>query len=159
MALRRATMIEKGLFEIQAEHLNGFRKARQVQPTSREIIYAMFGRDASVSFDHAPASDGTMTIGEAVPSAGARSVWIGSADMKRRCGAKSARSSLPPRTPWTAANHKREDGVFHPHFDLLAPDSSFPPDTELAHCFLRLANLPNYASRQSQEGLGRRFPQ
>ena len=33
--LRRATSIETGLFEIQAEHLSDFRKARQISPASR----------------------------------------------------------------------------------------------------------------------------
>src|SRR5215471_5804190 len=40
--LRRATTIETGLFEIQAEHLSDFRKAHQISPTSREIVYAVF---------------------------------------------------------------------------------------------------------------------
>src|SRR6516162_8757269 len=40
--LRRATTIETGLFEIQADHLNGFRQARQLLPTSRDVIHAMF---------------------------------------------------------------------------------------------------------------------
>ena len=38
--LRRATTMETGLFEIQAEHLSGFRRARQVHPATREIVYA-----------------------------------------------------------------------------------------------------------------------
>jgi hypothetical protein len=40
--LRRATTIETGLFEIQAEHLSDFRKARQISPASRETVYALF---------------------------------------------------------------------------------------------------------------------
>jgi hypothetical protein len=40
--LRRATTIEAGLFEIQAEHLSDVRKARQISPASREIVYALF---------------------------------------------------------------------------------------------------------------------
>ena len=40
--LRRATTIETGLFEIQADHLSHFRKARQISPASREIVYALF---------------------------------------------------------------------------------------------------------------------
>ena len=36
--LRRATTMETGLFKIQAGHLNGFRKARQSQPASREAL-------------------------------------------------------------------------------------------------------------------------
>jgi hypothetical protein len=44
--LRRATTIETGLFEIQAEHLSDFRKARQISPASREIVYALFNANA-----------------------------------------------------------------------------------------------------------------
>ena len=33
--LRRATTIETGLFEIQADHLSDFRKTHQISPTSR----------------------------------------------------------------------------------------------------------------------------
>jgi len=40
--LRRATTIETGLFEIQADHLSEFRKAQQISPASSEIIYALF---------------------------------------------------------------------------------------------------------------------
>ena len=40
--LRRATTIETGLFEIQADHLSNFRKARQSSPASQEIVYALF---------------------------------------------------------------------------------------------------------------------
>jgi hypothetical protein len=36
--LRRATTIETGLFEIQAEHLRDFGKARQISPASGEIV-------------------------------------------------------------------------------------------------------------------------
>ena len=39
--LRRATTMETGLFEIQADHLNEFRQARQVNPASREAFYAL----------------------------------------------------------------------------------------------------------------------
>jgi hypothetical protein len=39
--LRRATAMESGLFESQAEHLSGFRQTRK-QPTSREVGYALF---------------------------------------------------------------------------------------------------------------------
>src|SRR6516162_6694104 len=40
--LRRATTIETGLFEIQAEHLTNFRKTHQISPTSRGLVYALF---------------------------------------------------------------------------------------------------------------------
>jgi hypothetical protein len=40
--LRRATTMETGLFEIQADHLR--RLARQVHPASREVVYACSGQ-------------------------------------------------------------------------------------------------------------------
>src|ERR1700691_3707228 len=40
--LRRATAMETGLFEIQADHLSGFRESRKLQPASREVVYALF---------------------------------------------------------------------------------------------------------------------
>ena len=42
--LRRATTMETGLFEIQAEHLREFRQVRQVHPDSRTVVHAMFGQ-------------------------------------------------------------------------------------------------------------------
>ena len=96
--LRRATTMETGLFEIQADHLSGFRQARQVHPASREVVYALFGRADSGSFDRDPASHGITNETEAVPS------------------------SMP----------KSVEPAVH-------------PTAEFARCFLRLANLPNYA--------------
>src|SRR5271156_863450 len=40
--LRRATTLERGLFEIQAEQLTEFRAARQLPPASRELVYTLF---------------------------------------------------------------------------------------------------------------------
>jgi len=40
--LRRATTIETGLFETEAEHLREERLSRQVTPTSREVVRAIF---------------------------------------------------------------------------------------------------------------------
>ena len=96
--LRRATTMETGLFEIQAEHLSGFRQPRQVHPASREVVYALFGRADSVSFDRDPASHGITNGTEAVPGSVPKSV-----------------------------------------------EPAVDPTAELARCFLRLANLPNYA--------------
>ena len=96
--LRRATTMETGLFEIQADHLSGFRQPRQVQPDSREVVYALFGRADSGSFDPDPASHGSTNGTEAVPSSVPKSV-----------------------------------------------EPAVDPTAELARCFLRLANLPNYA--------------
>ena len=70
--LRRAAIMETGLFEIQADHLIGFRQARQVNPTSREIVYALFGRADPASFDQRShgITDGTV----AVTNSGSKSV-------------------------------------------------------------------------------------
>jgi hypothetical protein len=95
--LRRATTMETGLFEIQANHLSEFRQARRVLlPASREVVYAMFGRADSISYDRDPASHGITNA--TVPSSGPKSV--------------------------------------EPALDTTA---------DLARCFLRLANLPNFA--------------
>src|SRR5229473_3119014 len=40
--LRRATSMETGLFEIQAEHLTEFGKACQVSADPRQIVYSLF---------------------------------------------------------------------------------------------------------------------
>jgi hypothetical protein len=89
--LRRATTIETGLFEIQANHLSDFRLARQALPSSR-AVYAMFGRAGSTSYDRDPTSHGTVQTADPNPVA-------------------------------------------------LIVD----PTVELTRCFLRLANLPNFA--------------
>jgi hypothetical protein len=94
--LRRATTMETGLFEIQADHLREFRQARRGQPASRDIVYAMFGR--GVGFDRDPAATSISRSPEAVASSGPASV-----------------------------------------------EPAVDPAAELARCFLRLANLPNYA--------------
>ncbi len=92
--LRRATTIETGLFDIQAEHLRGLKQPRQVRLGSRETIYTLLGSAESVTFDPDPTSH---------------------------------------------YNAKQTED---------APDyiqKSVNPTTELARCFLRLVNLPNYA--------------
>jgi hypothetical protein len=98
--LRRATTLETGLFEIQADHLNGFRQARKVNPASREALYALFGRADPVSFERAPASHGSTSTN----------------------GTEAALRSEP-----------------------TSVDSAIDPTAELARCFLRLVNLPNFA--------------
>jgi hypothetical protein len=47
--LRRATTIETGLFQMEAEHLGETRRNHQVSPSSREVVRAFFGPSASVS--------------------------------------------------------------------------------------------------------------
>ncbi len=50
--LRRATTMESGLFEIQADHLNGLRRLGRVRPGSQKVVYALFGRaDSQAVFD------------------------------------------------------------------------------------------------------------
>src|SRR5262245_58848946 len=88
--LRRATNIETGLFEIQADHLSNFRKTQQISLASREIVYALF----NATSDRQAASHGLANVTEAGPASG---------------------------------------------------QDQAAPDVELARCFLRLCNLPNYA--------------
>jgi hypothetical protein len=92
--LRRATTMETGLFDMQAEQLREFRQARQIHPDSRKIVYAMFARAHPIDADPDQTPQGGMTGTETVPS------------------------SSPE-----AVDHS----------------------TDLARCFLRLANLPNFA--------------
>jgi hypothetical protein len=91
--LRRATTMETGLFEIQADQLSGFRPGCQTQTTSQEIVCARFGRADSVDADPDRASHGITNETQAPPSSGPKPV---------------------------------------------------DPATDLALCFLRLANLPSY---------------
>lgn len=93
--LRRATTMETGLFEIQAEHLSGFRESRKLQPASRDVVYALFR-----SADH---------------------------------GDEAA--SAPPANATELL----------PRFDPQTAEQAADPSHDLAQCFLRLANLPNYA--------------
>ena len=72
--LRRATIMETGLFEIQAEYLREFRKARQVEPASREVIYALFGPAESVTLDRDPSTLGLTNATKPAPSTTTKSV-------------------------------------------------------------------------------------
>ena len=96
--LRRATTMETGLFEIQADHLREYRQTRQVLPASRDVVYALFGRAESISNDRQPASHSVTNTTKAVPNS--------------------------------------EPNPIRPAND---------PAIDLARCFLRLANLPNFA--------------
>ena len=92
--LRRATSIETGLFEIQADHLSGFRKTRQISPASREIVYALFNTNSD-----------------------------------RQAVSHSVANSTETR----------------PASRLTRAQGQIAPDVELARCFLRLCNFPNFA--------------
>jgi hypothetical protein len=71
--LRRATMIETGLFEIQAKHLAAFRQTRG-EPSTADVVYAMFGRADMSSADHGATPHGTTAPTETMPSSGRRPV-------------------------------------------------------------------------------------
>jgi hypothetical protein len=90
--LRRATTMETGLFEIQAQQLHDYRQNRQLFSNSRELIHTMFRRAESASGD-AASLDAVSNI-EALSDSGMKA-------------------------------------------DATA--------VEFARCFLRLANLPNFA--------------
>ena len=64
--LRRATTMETGLFEIQADHLHEFRQGRQFQPSPQEMIYAISGQTDSLVDDHKSAP-GAVNINESQP--------------------------------------------------------------------------------------------
>jgi hypothetical protein len=83
--LRRATAIETGLFEIEAEQLSEAGRSHQVSPSSREVVRVLFGPHASIS----------------------------SPDALPACGVKV--------------------------------EPSVDPAAELTRCYLRLANLSNFA--------------
>jgi hypothetical protein len=94
--LRRATSIETGLFEIQADHLNEFRRVR-LSHNSREIVCAVSGGQDSLSVDES-GTPNALPITEELPGPG-----------------------------------------------LLSVEPAVDPIVEVSRCFLRLANLPNYA--------------
>jgi hypothetical protein len=56
--LRRATAIETGLFEIQADNVGELRPSCQVSPISSEIIDALVGSHEPVCFKNIPTSPG-----------------------------------------------------------------------------------------------------
>jgi hypothetical protein len=90
--LRRATTMETGLFEIQAQQLHDYRQNRQLLSNSREVIHTAFRRAESASGDAASLSAASNI--EALSDSGLKA-------------------------------------------DAAA--------VEFARCFLRLANLPNFA--------------
>ena len=57
--LRRATTMETGLFEIQAEQLLELRQASRAQAQSEKAMYAQFGRNDWIDFDRDQASTNT----------------------------------------------------------------------------------------------------
>jgi hypothetical protein len=66
--LRRATTMETGLFEIQANHLKEFRQARQALSPCGDVIYTLVGRVDSASYNRNPAPRDSANTTAAVPS-------------------------------------------------------------------------------------------
>src|SRR6516164_4220831 len=93
--LRRATTMETGLFEIQAQHLRDYHENCKLPGHSNDVIQALFRRDDSTS------------------------------------GYGVSHSALSKIEKMETVSHS-----------ALKPDS---PAVEFARCFLRLANLPNFA--------------
>ena len=96
--LRRATTMETGLFEIQANHMSAYEQAGHVSPASRDVVYALFGRADGPGSEQVPESH-------------------------RLTNGPEALSSSEPKSLELAIG----------------------PTTDVARCFLRLANLPNSA--------------
>ena len=95
--LRRATTMETGLFEIQADQLNEFKRVHQPGSPSQNI-YALLGQAERVGIERIPAARGI-------------------------AGGTEALSGPAPRAAGPVVS----------------------PTTEFARCFLRLANLLNFA--------------
>jgi hypothetical protein len=72
--LRRATTMETGLFEIQANHLTEVSRDSQFHPASREVVYALFRRADAVDVDRAPAGVGVTSATDPVSGTGQKSV-------------------------------------------------------------------------------------
>ena len=50
--LRRATIMETGLFRIQADQLRDYRRHRVLLPNSSDVVHAVFARDDDVAAPH-----------------------------------------------------------------------------------------------------------
>jgi hypothetical protein len=70
--LHRATTIETGLFEIQADHLTEVRRGSQLNPACREVVCALFRRADAVDVDLAAA--GMINASEKLVNLGPRPV-------------------------------------------------------------------------------------
>jgi hypothetical protein len=81
--LRRATTMETGLFQIQAETLHEFRQTSQVHSGSRHIVDAMSGRADTVDFGRDRAPHGIANGKEAVASSVSQATLYPTADLAR----------------------------------------------------------------------------
>jgi hypothetical protein len=96
--LRRATTMETGLLQIQADNLHELRQARQIHPDTQQILNCVLARRRTAAFDRDGASQPLATADESAPIESA--IAFGSPE-------------------------------------------AVDPTTEIARCFLRLANLPS----------------
>ena len=119
--LRRATTIETGLFEIQADDVSNFKKTRRVRSDSQQIVYAMFAPPSPINEENKsipplvisdplitgdrrnrPAARRPLHLAVILTLRAASCGWpifpisrsIVSADMKRLCGARQRKLCL-----------------------------------------------------------------
>jgi hypothetical protein len=81
--LRRATTIETGLFEIQADHLSDFRKTRQISATSREIVCALFNANSDQRQTASPGLENLIETNQAPGPASIRSQVVPDVELAR----------------------------------------------------------------------------
>ena len=80
--LRRATTIETGLFEFEAEHLREAGPSHQVSPASREVVRALFGHHELVDSPDGPPASGGVTVRPSANSAASLTrCFLGLADL------------------------------------------------------------------------------
>jgi hypothetical protein len=79
--LRRATTIETGLFEIEAEHLSEAGRSHQVGPASREVVRALFEPRTSVSSPDSLPACGVKVEPSADPAAELTRCYLGLANL------------------------------------------------------------------------------
>ncbi len=98
--LRRATTMETGLYEIQAEHLLAFRQARQVHQDPRQLLYEMFAHAHSIGAEPDQALTNITNESENVPCSAPKPVDPG-ADLAR-CFLRLANLPSCPLDRWWA---------------------------------------------------------
>jgi len=122
--LRRATTMETGLFEIQAEHLLGCRQARQqLLPDSRDATHAIFARTNSESRNVSEPSHNAVFCGWSICPI---SRSIASTDTKRTCGVRPGGSCL--RSMHCIGTNRRSEGAVSgsvPHWRVRGSNTNF----------------------------------
>jgi hypothetical protein len=70
--LRRATRMETGLLDIQAEHIRDFRAVDQTDPDPGKIVYPIFEQSAALDVDQDPEAGEVSISMHGTPTSGAR---------------------------------------------------------------------------------------